>query len=299
MLDGVLTSGLIHGLPLLAAVRIRWQFFPRSLGDCAVAVLIGAACLACDCFFYQWRRGGKLFTRPDWTKLFQWQFRLPALLQTICLLAVLFLLSRFYFYTDVTPEPTWRNWGFVPEYPRLDPNAFFWAGIAITATMAWQLYNAKSSWWRIASLGVIAGLIATCRWLHPGGALVIPLLIAAALCVGKRTTTLAVLVVVLYLSSVSPVPHHRRSATLSWPGVPPKRHISHADFHTWLVLAAMTTPTLTRTGLRYRLDVVILAMLAQQAAYFAPDIARHYKNPYHEYREYYLDSGLPVPDRYR
>jgi hypothetical protein len=286
-LDGIV------GVPLLAAAQIRWRFFPQSMGDCAAAVLIGAACLACDWFFYQWRTGGTFFTKPDWTKLIGWRFLLPALLQATCLLAVLFLLSRFYFYSVVKLEP---NWPFRPQYPRLDPNAFFWAGIAITATIVWQLYHAKASWWRMASLGVVAGLLVTCRWLHPAGALAIPLLVAGALFVGKRTTTLAVLVVALYLSSVSPVPQRSRSITVR-PGIPYKRPISHADIHTWLVLAAMTTPTLTRTGLRYGLDVVILAMLSQQAAYFAPEIARHYKYRYDEQREFYLDAGLPVPDQ--
>ena len=214
----------LHFVPLLAEVRIRWKFYPQSVGDCAVAVLIGAVCLACDWFIYQWRTGGKFFAKPDWAKLLGWRFRLPALLQAICLLAVLFLLSRFYFYYVVKLE---TNWPFRPQYPRLDPNAFFWAGIAITATIVWQLYDAKTSKWRIAILGVIAGLLVTCRWLHPAGALVVPLLVAGALLVGKRTTTLAVLVIALYLSPLSRFPALNRFRTTTPPprGMQVKRRI--------------------------------------------------------------------------
>ncbi|MBX9791911.1 MAG: hypothetical protein K2Y37_23555 [Pirellulales bacterium] len=278
----------LHFAPLLAEVRIRWQFFPQSATGWIAAALLAAACLASDWFFHQSRTGGRLFARPDWSKLLRKRCSLVDLLEVICLCAAVFLLSQF--YLTLRPAPDFR---FNPNVPRLDPNAFLATGLTAVAMLAWQSCRGPSRRLSLTLLGVAGALLIGCWWFHPGGTLLVPVLVTIAVITGMGTNTIVLVTLLAYAGTVAATFVHL------WQFVETdyrpllirrERLYSLADAETVLFASAFVTAAMLSIGLRRTaLYILLLAMLFQQAAYFSLPIFKHYLYPPGQFREYYLD----------
>ena len=303
MLDGVLTSGLIHGLPLLAEVRIRWRFFPQSIGGWIAALLIAAACLACDWFFYQWRRGGKLFTRPDWTKLFRWRLTLSDLFEVMCLLSMTFVLARFYFRGKqyVGEDGLFR----IGDTWSLSPVTALAATVLILALLYRKTPICRTDLRRLL-LAQIAAAVALYTLFYPAGALISPLLLACTLAVTAHpTTTLWAMIAIFTIGvpcAVLPECNYRSVSALPLQDLNYLAAIFAAFSHLVFAVAILAMPLNVILMRKNALYILLAIVLMHQSLVAVPEITDFYQYRRSALRDFRLglrNSPVRTPSEMR
>jgi hypothetical protein len=297
MLDGVLASGLIHGLPLLADVRIHWQYFPQPLGI-PTAFLLAAACLACDWRGWQRRSERTFFERPDWQRVFRFRITLADLFEFFCLLAVIFMLSRFYWTTEPRLDAT-RSHNYRAD-ACLSPRTFLTAGIIICGLVFWRNWQIWVNNGRTMRMVAFAACIVICRLIHPLGALFAPLAIGALIYFGRRHNALLSVIVVTHLLFVF-LAFVSAGVQRDHPGASLLPHdlliLIAYPRGSELIAALLMTPFPGPRPRWTRLYALCVAMLANQAIAFSHDIIDYYSHPPSPIRDYHLGVRELPPSR--